>query len=194
VLKRSRNLANPKASTNQQQEVSKKSYPEGVTKMAKIIYAPTVTSIVGRSGTGVYYRAKSSKFGYMRSWAYPVLTPNNHQRGAEMQNLKTFLPAFNPEGMEDLVKYVAKYKQIEISGEAVKTRANSPFAVFIKALWGWHKDNPDTIDLLTIEPADIITAWDPTDPSVPNSVYACVLLGWLPAVDGYTLMTKEWFV
>lgn len=156
--------------------------------MAKVIYAPTIAGYVGRVGTGVHYRAKSTRFGYLRAYVMPSITENMTAKGAGVANVaklyrtaKKEVPFFT-----QLKAYTAKYADLPSYGDDLRARANSAFAVFYKALWAVHMDNPG-IDLATVTKEDLVGAAEEI-----FTIKTTVEKGWLPMVEGYEEMTGSW--
>ena len=154
--------------------------------MAKVIYPATVAGIVGRVTTGVYYRSASQKFGYLRSWTMPTITDNMTLHGSYMTNLRNiYMKDLDGAFVEDLKIYAAKYKDLPTYGEAYKVRASGAFAIWYKAVYVWSLAEGPTVNLDTVTIEDFGTFG-----TFGTSVAAIVANGWLPAVDGYELLTN----
>lgn len=150
--------------------------------MAKVLYAPTVDGIVGRSGTGVYYRGKSSIFGYLRQWVVPKYTEQNETMGKTLRVVAECYKSTNPVFREELKEYTKKYSDLGVRKRILRARANSEFAVFYLMLWNYSKENPSMdITAMTVEDFDIVAA-------AIKSIKLAVEASYLPSVEGY----EEW--
>ena len=154
--------------------------------MAKFKFAPTIAGIIGTLGTGVYYRTNSAKFGLLRTWVMPKPSASTVLRGSYISNLsKVWKEAATDEGKIDLATYGQKYKLLPVYGEGLSVRTASGFAIWYKALYAYSVAVP-TVDLSTLTAEDIALTH-----TTINSVAALVNNGYLPAVDGYELLTEE---
>lgn len=153
--------------------------------MAKISYASFVTGLSGKSGNSVFFRSPSQAFGYLRSYAYPSLTPQNELRGKEFKNLCYQLAQVSPLAIADLKAYAAKFAKLPpVGGGSLAARANNHVAVWILAVWNIAKAEPDSIDVGTVTLNDLTSLFGFV------SVAEVVRLGYLPAVDGYEDYSK----
>ena len=153
--------------------------------MAKFKFAPTIAGIIGTLGTGVYYRTNSAKFGLLRSWVMPKPSASTVLRGSYISNLsKLWTESATAEGKADLATYGQKYKLLPVYGDGLSVRTASGFAIWYKALYAYSVAVPAT-DLSTLTDLDILLV-----ESQLNSVAALVNNGYLPAVDGYELLTE----
>lgn len=154
--------------------------------MAKFKFAPTIAGIIGTLGTGVYYRTNSSKFGLLRSWVMPKPSTSTVLRGSYISNLsKVWTENATEDGKADLATYGQKYKLLPVYGEGLSVRTASGFAIWYKALYAYSEAVPAT-DLSTLTAEDIALIG-----SDINTVADLVANGYLPAVDGYELLTKQ---
>ena len=154
--------------------------------MAKFKFAPTIAGIIGTLGTGVYYRTNSAKFGLLRTWVMPKPSTSTVLRGSYISNLsKVWKESGNSEGKVDLAAYGQKYKLLPVYGEGLSVRTASGFAIWYKALYAYSEAVPAT-DLSTLTAEDIALIG-----SDINTVADLVENGYLPAVDGYELLTKQ---
>lgn len=155
--------------------------------MAKVIYPPVVSGIVGRVTTGVYYRARGTRFGYMRSYVMPKITAHNNLLGSYLTNIRLiWVTDIEAAYMLDLLDYANKYKDLPIYGDDSKQRTKSAFAIWYKILMAWQASDPTHVDLSSIVTADIITLM-----AGNLSIKDQVDEGWLPVVDGYTAYTND---
>jgi hypothetical protein len=153
--------------------------------MAKFKFAPTIAGIIGTLGTGVYYRTNSSKFGLLRTWVMPKPSASTVLRGSYISNLsKVWKEAGTNEGKADLATYGQKYKLLPVYGEGLSVRTASGFAIWYKALYAYSEAVPQ-VDLSTLAAEDIALVG-----SDINTVADLVENGYLPAVDGYELLTR----
>ena len=153
--------------------------------MAKFKFAPTIAGIIGTLGTGVYYRTNSSKFGLLRTWVMPKPSASTVLRGSYISNLsKVWKEAGTNEGKADLATYGQKYKLLPVYGEGLSVRTASGFAIWYKALYAYSEAVPQ-VDLSTLAAEDIALI----GPDI-NTVANLVENGYLPAVDGYELLTR----
>jgi hypothetical protein len=153
--------------------------------MAKFKFAPTIAGIIGTLGTGVYYRTNSAKFGLLRTWVMPKPSASTVLRGSYISNLsKVWKESAHVDGKADLATYGQKYKLLPVYGEGLSVRTASGFAIWYKALYAYSVAVPAT-DLSTLSDGDIELV-----ASQINTVAALVNNGYLPAVDGYELLTK----
>lgn len=151
--------------------------------MAKVLYAPTVDGIVGRSGTGVYYRGKSSIFGYLRQWVVPKYTEQNETMGKTLRVVAECYKSTTTLFRADLKEYTLKYSDLGVRKRILRARANSEFAVFYLMLWNYSKANPSmAITAMTVEDFDIVAA------AIQN-VKGAVEASYLPSVEGYETLT-----
>ena len=154
--------------------------------MAKFKFAPTIAGIIGTLGTGVYYRTNSAKFGLLRTWVMPKPSASTVLRGSYISNLsKVWTENVTEDGKADLAAYGQKYKLLPVYGEGLSVRTASGFAIWYKALYAYSVAVPAT-DLSTLTAEDI----ELLDTQI-NSVAALVNNGYLPAIDGYELLTKQ---
>lgn len=154
--------------------------------MAKFKFAPTIAGIIGTLGTGVYYRTNSAKFGLLRTWVMPKPSASTVLRGSYISNLsKVWKETATVDGKADLATYGQKYKLLPVYGEGLSVRTASGFAIWYKALYAYSVAVP-TVDLSTLTAEDIALTH-----TTINSVAALVNNGYLPAVDGYELLTEE---
>lgn len=154
--------------------------------MAKIKFAPTIAGIIGTLGTGVYYRTNSSKFGLLRTWVMPKPSASTVLRGSYISNLsKVWNESATEAGKADLATYGQKYKLLPVYGEGLSVRTASGFAIWYKALYAYSEAVPAT-DLSTLTAEDIALI-----SSGINTVAILVENGYLPAVDGYELLTER---
>ena len=153
--------------------------------MAKFKFAPTIAGIIGTLGTGVYYRTNSSKFGLLRTWVMPKPSASTVLRGSYISNLsKVWKEAGTNEGKADLATYGQKYKLLPVYGEGLSVRTASGFAIWYKALYAYSEAVPQ-VDLSTLTAENIALI----GPDI-NTVANLVENGYLPAVDGYELLTR----
>lgn len=154
--------------------------------MAKFKFAPTIAGIIGTLGTGVYYRTNSSKFGLLRTWVMPKPSASTVLRGSYISNLsKVWKESATVAGKADLATYGQKYKLLPVYGEGLSVRTASGFAIWYKALYAYSVAVP-SVDLSSLVAEDIALA----GPGI-NTVAALVENGYLPAVDGYELLTAQ---
>jgi hypothetical protein len=154
--------------------------------MAKFKFAPTIAGIIGTLGTGVYYRTNSAKFGLLRTWVMPKPSASTVLRGSYISNLsKVWKETAQVSGKADLATYGQLYKLLPVYGDGLSVRTASGFAIWYKALYAYSEAVPAT-DLATLTAGDIVLVG-----STINTVAALVNNGYLPAVDGYELLTKE---
>ncbi len=154
--------------------------------MAKFKFAPTIAGIIGTLGTGVYYRTNSSKFGLLRTWVMPKPSTSTALRGSYISNLsKVWNESATAEGKADLATYGQKYKLLPVYGEGLSVRTASGFAIWYKALYAYSEAVPQ-VDLSTLTAEDIALVG-----SNINTVAVLVANGYLPAVDGYELLTQS---
>lgn len=154
--------------------------------MAKFKFAPTIAGIIGTLGTGVYYRTNSSKFGLLRTWVMPKPSASTVLRGSYISNLsKVWNETATVEGKADLATYGQKYKLLPVYGEGLSVRTASGFAIWYKALYAYSVAVP-SVDLSTLTAGDIVLVG-----SNINTVAHLVVNGFLPAVDGYELLTER---
>lgn len=154
--------------------------------MAKFKFAPTIAGIIGTLGTGVYYRTNSSKFGLLRTWVMPKPSTSTALRGSYISNLsKVWNESATAEGKADLATYGQKYKLLPVYGEGLSVRTASGFAIWYKALYAYSEAVPQ-VDLSTLTAEDIALVG-----SDINTVAVLVANGYLPAVDGYELLTQS---
>lgn len=153
--------------------------------MAKFKFAPTIAGIIGTLGTGVYYRTNSSKFGLLRTWVMPKPSASTVLRGSYISNLsKVWKETGTNQGKADLATYGQKYKLLPVYGEGLSVRTASGFAIWYKALYAYSEAVPQ-VDLSTLTAGDIALIG-----SDINTVAGLVANGYLPAVDGYELLTN----
>lgn len=154
--------------------------------MAKFKFAPTIAGIIGTLGTGVYYRTNSSKFGLLRTWVMPKPSASTALRGSYISNLsKVWNESATVNGKADLATYGQKYKLLPVYGEGLSVRTASGFAIWYKALYAWSVAVP-SVDLSSLVTEDIALAGTEI-----NTVANLVDNGYLPAVDGYELLTAQ---
>lgn len=154
--------------------------------MAKFKFAPTIAGIIGTLGTGVYYRTNSSKFGLLRTWVMPKPSASTVLRGSYISNLsKVWKESATVAGKADLATYGQKYKLLPVYGEGLSVRTASGFAIWYKALYAYSVAVP-SVDLSSLVAEDIALL----APGI-NTVAALVENGYLPAVDGYELLTAQ---
>lgn len=154
--------------------------------MAKVTYPPTVTGIIGRVTTGVYYRAKSTVFGYLRSWAYPTITTNMHTKGSYLKNIQLLWNAINPLYIADLKAYGLLYENLPVYGDPYATRTKSCFAIWYKLLYAWSVAEAPAIDLATLTYEDLGTL------GFPTALVDAIDAGYLPEVPGYKDLDAPW--
>lgn len=154
--------------------------------MAKFKFAPIIAGIIGTLGTGVYYRTNSAKFGLLRTWVMPKPSTSTVLRGSYISNLsKVWTENATENGKADLAAYGQKYKLLPVYGEGLSVRTASGFAIWYKALYAYSVAVPAT-DLSTLTAEDIALIG-----SDINTVADLIANGYLPAVDGYELLTKQ---
>lgn len=145
--------------------------------MAKIKYASFVAGLSGKSGASVFFRSSSTGFGYLRAFTYPKLTTVNALRGAEFKNLTEQLKFVQPEAIDQLKEYAAKYARLpQVGAGELSVRANNHVAIWIMAVHNCAKDNALSLDVSTVTLSDLETLFAFT------SVAGCIIKGWLPAV------------
>lgn len=155
--------------------------------MAKIVYAPTVSGIIGTVGTGVYYRSGSAKFGFLRNWVQPDASTSTAERGSWISNLsKIWQEHVIAAGKADFAAYGQLYKNLPVYGDDLARRTASGFAIWYKALYNWSIDL-GTIDLSTVTIEDL---------ALYNSTIGKISLlvenGYLPSVEGYGDFQEQW--
>lgn len=160
--------------------------PNGDITMAKIHYPATVAGITGSIGNGVYYRSVSTRFGYIRNWVMPTLTPNNALRGSIMKNLADIWKDASELYKADFKAYAAKARLLPIYGNDTSVRANNGFAYFVMAMQGWSDIATPNVSLATITLEDITSA-----PAPLVTVSGAVIADLIPAVTGYEAYTEE---
>lgn len=154
--------------------------PKKEEKMAKIKYASFITGLSGKSGSNVFYRSRSSEFGYMRDHVTPAYTENNEQRGKEFQNQGVQYRKIVPTAKAQLRDYARKYSNLPSSGKGeMAVRANNGMAVWMAMCWKIKATNPAAVNLASLTLSDIMTVYNVTH------VASAVDLGFLPAVPGY---------
>lgn len=154
--------------------------------MAKIHFPATVAGMSGTIGNGVYYRSQSNKFGYLRNWVMPTMTPNNSLHGAIMKNMADIWQDCSELYKADAKAYAAKARLLPIYGDDTRVRANNGFAYFVSCIQKWYDTNPAGIDLKTVTLEDILSL-----PAPLTSIAQAVNSGFLPAVPGYEAYTEE---
>lgn len=158
--------------------------------MAKVIYPPTVSGIVGRVTTGVYYRARGTRFGYLRSYVMPAVTDHNNLYGSYLTNIrKIWADDVEADYKVDLANYAKLYKDLPFYGDDTKQRTNSTFAIWYKILHAWQASDPDHVDLSSITAADILTIGQDV-----LTVAAAVNSGAIPKVEGIETLTAPMVV
>ena len=154
--------------------------------MAKVIYSQLVDGIVGRVGTGVYYRAKSTIFGYTRNWVIPEKTEQNTKMGKCMRNSANIYRHGKTAWRSQMKEYAKKYSDLGVRHEKLKARANSAAATTYLMLWNWTEDMANIeFDSLTEEDFAVSLT------KVIN-IRSAVENGYLPAVEGWEQMTSTW--
>lgn len=152
--------------------------------MAKVVYPATVAGIIGTVGTGVYYRAGSTKFGYLRSWVMPSYSTSNAERAGWVKNLKFIWYEAATAYKKDLQDYAAKYKDLPVYGDPMATRTKSRFAIWYMMMVSWAASNP-SVDLKTLTAEDLgVTG------SEVMTIANAVENGHLPSVEGYADFTE----
>lgn len=155
--------------------------------MAKVIYPPTVSGIVGRVTTGVYYRARSTRFGYLRSYVMPKITEHNTLLGSYLTNIrKMWAEEVQEAYKEELLEYAKLYKDLPIYGDDSSQRTKSSFAIWYKILSYWQKMDPVHIDLASVTGEDLLSLGEDI-----ISVSKAVEFGAIPVVDGYEAWTAS---
>lgn len=154
--------------------------------MAKLIFAAFAAGLSGKSGANVFYSARSNRFGYLRGYVYPTLTPNNSLRGQDAKDIKALFVKIHEAGREQLNDYVALYKDLTPVGGGFKKNANSPYMVFSKAMWAWKNTDPAhvTFDGLGFDDYASMT-------EEPMSIASLVRNNFLPAVEGWEALDKS---
>ena len=153
--------------------------------MAKLIFAAFAAGLSGKSGANVFYSARSNRFGYLRGYVYPTLTPNNSLRGQDAKDIKSLFVQIHPNARLQLDEYVAGYKDLTPVGGGFKKNANSPYMVFSKALWAWKNSDPTHVVFAELRFADYEGMIEE-----PMSVASLVRNNFLPAVEGWEIMDK----
>ena len=153
--------------------------------MAKVVYPATVAGIIGTVGTGVYYRAGSTKFGYLRSWVMPSYSTSNAERAGWVKNLKLIWYEVAGAYKAELALYAQKYKDLPVYGDPMATRTKSRFAIWYMMMVNWANGNP-SVDLKTLTAEDLgITG------SEVMTIRNAVVNGHLPSVEGYVDFTED---
>ena len=153
--------------------------------MAKVVYPATVAGIIGTVGTGVYYRAGSTKFGYLRSWVMPSYSTSNAERAGWVKNLKLIWYEVAGAYKAELALYAQKYKDLPVYGDPMATRTKSRFAIWYMMMVNWANGNP-SVDLKTLTAEDLgITG------SEVMTIRNAVVNGHLPSVEGYEDFTED---
>ena len=154
--------------------------------MAKVIYPATVTGIVGRITTGVYYRSGSQKFGYIRSWAMPTIVQNMTRHGLYMKNIRNMLiEQMESDARAQFSLYAEEYKKLPSYGEAYSVRANSAFAIFYKSIYLWGVAQSPTVDLSSVTMEDTHTIG-----GYGANLKEVIEAGWLPMTPDYLTYTE----
>lgn len=153
--------------------------------MAKVVYPATVAGIIGTVGTGVYYRAGSTKFGYLRSWVMPSYSTSNAERAGWVKNLKLIWYEASGAYKAELALYAQKYKDLPVYGDPMATRTKSRFAIWYMMMVNWANKNP-SVDLKTLTAEDLGIAG-----SEVLTIANAVVNGHLPSVEGYVDFTED---
>ena len=154
--------------------------------MAKLIFASFAAGLSGKSGANVYYSARSNRFGYLRGYVYPSLTPNNSLRGQDAKNIKSLFVQIHSTARLQLDEYVALYKDLTPVGGGFKKNANSPYMVFSKAMWAWHNSDPTHVTFNGLGFDDYQSMIEE-----PMSISSLIRNNFLPAVEGWEDMSKS---
>lgn len=154
--------------------------------MAKISFNPAIDGIAGRLGKMVFFKVKHSFFGYIREYVYPKLTEQNAMTGKIMKNLAAIWDESSNDYKHDFRTYAEKYNALGWETNRLETRANSGFALFVKAMYAWGKTEDPVLDLSTLTFEDIGTLGGKVE-----TVSNCVSYGFLPAVEGWESLDGE---
>lgn len=112
-----------------------------------------------------------------RTWVYPKLTENNTLRGNVTKNLAKLWNMADSEYRNDFKVYSQRYGTLKVSGGKL---VPTGFALFMKALNAWAKDEQPNLDLSTITAEDIDSMGEKV-----STVAECVENGYLVSVPDY---------
>jgi hypothetical protein len=112
-----------------------------------------------------------------RQYVYPRLTTNNEKLGTIAGNLRLLWDEFSTGWKNDLATYALRNG----SENVPKTRLiPSRYALYVKMMYAWAKDDPSHIDLTTLNAEDLASLGTPI-----ATVKAAIESGYLPMVKSY---------
>lgn len=110
-----------------------------------------------------------------RTYVYPTLTENNHNKGKIATNLAGVYNAAAETYIADLKLYALRNGQENVPKDRC---VPTSFSLFMKMMYGWYDSDPTHVDLETVTVADIVSG----DADVRN-ISRAVEAGFLPAIS-----------
>jgi len=101
----------------------------------------------------VYGSYRDDKLCIGREYVYPILTDNNHAKGAVAKNLATVYHNASPDYVLDLKTYCIRNGQENVPKSKLIPTA---FSMFLKMMYAWYDSDPEHVDLSTVTIGDII--------------------------------------
>jgi len=156
--------------------------------MAKVLFAPTVAYMSGKIGQGVYMVTAKAGMSYMRNYAYPMITPENHNKGNIMANISHLWNEEASQAYKEQMKaYATEYHALANYGNPRSDRAYSAFAVFVKLIWYFIKADPAHIIGDTVTLTDIATMYPDA-----TKISTATLAGYLPITPSSSSFGENW--
>lgn len=156
--------------------------------MSKVIFAPTISYMSGKIGSGVYMVTAKSGMSYMRNYVYPKLTDLNHAKGKAMANFANLWKnEMSAAYREDIEQYAVEYHALSNYGNPRSDRAYSPFAIFVKLLYKLCETDPVHIDMSTVTLSDLNTVLPGND-----TLQGAANNGFLPLTPNCDNYTHTW--
>jgi hypothetical protein len=116
-----------------------------------------------------------------RNYVYPTLTAQNETLGSIGANLKLLWATVSAGYKADLKTYAQRNGNQNVP---VSQMPPNSYALFIKLMYAWQKDDPEHVDLSSVTNSDV----DSLGAKI-NTVKNCVLNGMLPGITNYSDLT-----
>ncbi len=118
-----------------------------------------------------------------RKHVKPALTIQNSTMGAIMKNLSSVYQLADPDFKDDLKTYSLLNSQQHVPNNEM---APTAYAIFVKMMYAWQKDNPGSVDLSTVTIEDILSL-----PAPVINIHDAIGAGYLRDVNGSELLIED---
>jgi len=131
-------------------------------KMAKVIFAPTISYMSGKLGEGVFSITKKPGISLIKKYTYPKITTHNNELGANVKNLSHIFAAYvTPYYKKEAKKYADEISKLEIPEKPHKFRSANGMNYFIQSIVNAKKSGIFPMDISEITYYDIQIYGDP---------------------------------